>query len=199
MKTDALTGTVIPRFLYDTPTRPGCDFCRLCAGPQPLLMVFLPNFGHPISREYLRRYLQSFAQLQSGRLACVVQSEPQRIAALLGGAEFPFEVICDAEGVLYEHFGVKQTTSVLDWSLEAARIFRAARADGYAPKKGEPQRLPLTLAVGPQGQVLFAHHGQSLTDLPEDCAAVERVCAGLQPLYAEPAAAAEASAADASV
>lgn len=179
MKKDVLTGTVIPRFLYDTPTAPGCDFYALCAGDGPLVMVFLPNFGHPISREYLKRYLAGLDELRSGRLACVVRSAPQRIAQALNGAEFPFALICDAEGVLYDHFGVRTTRSLLDWTPEARRIFRAAKADGYRPEKGERQLLPLTLVVDVGGEILYAHHGQSLTDLPEDCAALERVCAHL--------------------
>ena len=176
---DVLTGMKIPRFQYDMPTRPDCDFYALCAGPQPLVLVFLPNFGHPISRQYLTRYLQSHDRLQSGRLACVVRSTPQRIAQLLNGAEFPFALICDAEGVLYDLFEVKTTRSVLDWTPEAARIFRQARQQGYQPQRGEAQLLPLTMVVGAEGQVLYAHHGKSLTDLPEDCAAIEQVCAHL--------------------
>lgn len=194
MKKDVLTGTTIPRFQYDTPNRPGCDFYALCAGPQPLVLVFLPNFGHPLSREFLKRYLQSFGQLQSGRLACVVRSAPQRIAQLLAGAEFPFALICDAEGVLYDLFEVKTTRSVLDWTPLAGRVFREAKQNGYTPQRGEAQLLPLTLVVGEGGRVLYAHHGKSLTDLPEDCAAVERVCALLEAQTDAPAVGAEPAA-----
>lgn len=176
MRRDPLTGTVIPCFTYDTPDASEQDFYDLCEGALPLVLVFLPNFGHPISREYLVRYARTLPTLQSGRLACVVRSQPQRIAEGLGGESFPFPLICDAEGVLYEHFGIRSSASVLRWSLEARRIFRAAQAQGYVLQKGEPQLLPLTLVVGPEGRILFAHHGQSLTDLPEDCAAIEQVC-----------------------
>lgn len=176
MKKDLLTGTVIPRFFYDTPTASGCDFYALCEGEKPLLLVFLPNFGHPVSREYLTRYVKTLPQLQSGRLACVVRSNPQRIAEGLRGSEFPFPLICDAEGVLYDYFGVGSSSSRLDWTLEARRIFREAKKQGYVLEKGAPQQLPLTLAVGRGGQILFAHRGVSLTDLPEDCHAAEQVC-----------------------
>ncbi|MBQ7858705.1 MAG: hypothetical protein IJ347_01035 [Faecalibacterium sp.] len=180
MRQDPLTGTVIPRFTYDAPGAPGNDFYALCDHELPLALVFLPNFGHPISREYLSRYTESIHVLQSGRLACVVRSEPQRIAELLGGAQLPFALICDAEGVLYEHFGVKTTTSALQGTLQSRKIFRKAKAEGYRPAKGEAQLLPLTMLVGRNGQVLYAYHGKSLTDLPEDCAAWETVCSHLR-------------------
>jgi len=179
MKQDLLTGTVIPRFTYDSPGVPEKDFYALCNHELPLVLVFLPNFGHPISRVYLARYVEGFARLHSGRLACVVRSEPQRIQQLLGGQTLPFELICDAEGVLYQHFGVQATTNVLHGTFASHRIFRRAKADGYRPAKGEAQMLPLTMVVGQNGQVLYAHHGQSLTDLPEDCDALEQVCSRL--------------------
>lgn len=173
-----LVGTTIPRFFYDTPTQPQADFYALCDDDQPLLLVFLPNYGHPISRAYLPRYAQTLGALHSGRLACVVRSAPATIAKSLEG-EFPFPLLCDPEGTLYDHFGVQRTASRLVWSITAGRIFREAKKQGYRLEKGVDQQLPLTLAVGRGGLVLFAHYGQSLTDMPEDCAAAEKVCSRL--------------------
>ena len=46
MSSEHLVGTSIPRFTFDTPTRPGNDFYALCEGEQPLVMIFLPA-GRP--------------------------------------------------------------------------------------------------------------------------------------------------------
>ena len=178
MKTDRLTGTQIPRFSYDTPTQAQRDFYALCDDDRPLLLVFLPNYGHPISRVYLQRYCRTLAALQSGRLACVVRSRPQSIAPSLTG-EYPFPLICDVDGVLYGHFGVEKTNSRLHWSFSAAKILRDARRQGYTPDPDAGQLLPLTMVVGREGQVLYAYHGRSLTDMPEDCRAMEKVCSRL--------------------
>ena len=59
MKSEHLVGTSIPRFTFDTPTTPGNDFYKLCEGEHPLVMIFLPAFDHPVTREYLTRYLQA--------------------------------------------------------------------------------------------------------------------------------------------
>ncbi len=175
MKPNDLTGAVIDRFAYDTPDQAQADFYALCDSDKPLVMVFLPNFGHPISRVYLTRYVDTLSKLVSGRLACVVRSEPNNIAAKLD-SKYPFSLICDAGGVLYEYFGVQTTTSRMTWSFAALRIFREAKKQGYQMDKNTEQLLPLTLVVGRGGKILFSHYGTSLTDLPEDCSAMEHVC-----------------------
>ena len=98
MKSEHLVGTSIPRFTFDTPTTPGNDFYKLCEGEHPLVMIFLPAFDHPVTREYLTRYLQTLPRLRGVRLACVVRSSPRMVAKATQGAEFPFTLICDARG-----------------------------------------------------------------------------------------------------
>ena len=81
MSSEHLVGTSIPRFTFDTPTKPGNDFYALCEGEQPLVMIFLPAFDHPVTREYLTHYLKTYARLRGVRLACVVRSSAQSVAA----------------------------------------------------------------------------------------------------------------------
>ncbi|MGN0661990.1 MAG: AhpC/TSA family protein [Faecalibacterium sp.] len=180
MKSEHLVGTSIPRFTYDTPTVPKNDFYALCEGEQPLVMIFLPSFNHPVSREYITRYLKTLSMLKGIRLACVVRSSPQTVAAATRGNDFPFTVICDEPGVLYSYLGVEQTRGILSWSFAAQRIFKAARDAGYQYDRNAPQILPLTLVVGPKGQILFTHSGRSQTDLPEDCRAIREIVQQVQ-------------------
>ena len=138
-------------------------------------MVFLPAFDHPVTREYLTRYLQTLPRLRGVRLACVVHSSPRTVAKATQGAEFPFTLICDAPGVLYGYLGVEQARGILSWSFAAQRIYKTAREQGYRYDTSAPQLLPLTLVVGHQGRILFTHSGRSQTDLPEDCAAIREI------------------------
>ena len=78
MSSEHLVGTSIPRFTFDTPTTPGNDFYALCAGTEPLCMIFLPEFDHPVTREYLTRYLKTLPRLRGVRLACVGALSPPR-------------------------------------------------------------------------------------------------------------------------
>lgn len=175
MRTDHLAGTSIPRFTYDTPSSPGNDFYALCGGDKPLVMIFLPAFDHPITREYITRYLKTLPALEGVQLACVVRSGPRQVAQALEGRDLPFTVICDAPGVLYNFMGI-ETAGLLNWSFEAQRILRSAQAKGLRYDRKAPQLLPLTLVVGAEGAILFTHYGRSLTDMPGDCGAIYTLC-----------------------
>ena len=153
----------------------GSHFYKLCEGEHPLAMLFLPAFDHPVTREYLTRYLQTLPRLRGVRLACVVRSSPRMVAKATQGAEFPFTLICDAPGVLYGYLGVEQARGILSWSFAAQRIYKAAKEQGYRYNSNAPQQLPLTLVVGHMGKILFTHSGRSQTDLPEDCSAIREI------------------------
>ena len=169
-------GDQIPRFTYDSPYQPQLPFYDLLDADTPLFVVFMRNFGHPITRHYVMEYIQDKDKLTSARLACVVRTDPHAIAGAIPEEQMPFSLICDAEGVLYEHFCVPSTTSWFrSHSLTALRILKEARKMGYKAVEGETYQLPLTLLIDRDGTVLMAHYGQSLTDLPENCAALEKV------------------------
>lgn len=175
-------GSVIPEFQYDTPYRPQQSFYGLLEGEKPVFLVFLRNFGHPITRHYILRYIESADELRSARLVCVVRTRPHVISRAIPEGAMPYEIICDAEGVLYRFFDVPEEHSKLkSYSLEALKILKAAKRQGFSSAKNEPQQLPLTVLAAPGGRVLFAHYGASLTDMPADCEAMQRVAEELLP------------------
>lgn len=167
-------GDVIQRFSFDTPYHPANDFYSLCSDEQPVCMVFLRNFGHPITRHYILAYAQDHAQLLDARLVVVVRSDPATLAKNIPEGVIPFTILCDPEGVLAEYFAQQAVSGWRGRSGESARILRSAKKEGFREEKG-PQPLPLTLLVGEGGRVLYAHYGRTFTDLPENSAAVQRV------------------------
>ena len=171
-------GDHMPEFSYDTPYEPQNSFYALLeADERPLFMVFLRNFGHPFTRHYIVRYAQSIRELYSARLVCVVQTRPETIGPHLPKGTMPYPVICDAEGALYEYFEIPRLRGrmrTLSW--EGLRILKEAEKQGYHESRETAQQMPLTLLVAPSGEVLLAHYGKSVTDQPEDCAAMEMVC-----------------------
>lgn len=174
-------GDSLPRFRYDTPYTPQNRVADLYR-EKPVFLVFLGNFGHPVTRWLLRGYKESWPALRGCGLACVVQSRPHAIAAALPEEALPFPIICDPGGELYRCFEIPTEARFFRYaSLRALGILAKARKKGYRTRKDKPQQLPLTLLVDTGGVVRLAHYGASLTDLPESCAAMsatlERVLA----------------------
>ena len=140
----------------------------------PLVLVFMANFGHPITRTFASRYADTYTSLRDGGFALVVRSRADKLARSIGPDTLPYPLLCDAAGVLYEHLSIPTSKSTLmSYSLEGWRILREAKKQGYQPVKGAEQQLPLTLILDRDGTVLFCHYGASLTDVPEDCAAIQ--------------------------
>ena len=179
-------GDVMPEFHYDTPYQPQKSFQELTLGNTPLAVIFLANFGHPITRYYLAKYYQTYQEMIGCRLAVVVKSKPQVISAAFPPGAIPFEIICDPEGTLYDYFEIPTETNAYKYAtLESLKILRAARKEGYKLKKDQPQQLPLTLILAPGGGVGMAHYGVTLTDFPEDCLAIQRTVEHMEPDWME--------------
>ena len=167
-------GDRLPFFLYDTPYSAGNRFRDLLDAQAPLVLVFMANFGHPITRTFASRYADTYTSLHDGGFALVVRSRADKLARSIGPDTLPYPLLCDAAGVLYEHLSIPTSKSTLmSYSLEGWRILREAKKQGYQPVKGAEQQLPLTLILDWDGTVLFCHYGASLTDVPEDCAAIQ--------------------------
>ena len=190
-------GDKIPFFQYDTPYSAQNSFRALLEQNAPLVLVFMSNFGHPVTRTFVSRYSHSRHKLTGGGFAMVVRSYPEKLAENIGPRSLPYPLLCDAEGVLYDLLDIPSRTGF--WrtcSLEAWRILKKARRRGYVMPAHQPQQMPLTLILDADGTVLFSHYGSSLTDVPEDCGAMQNLLAELDLLPEEPEEEAEDFAAD---
>lgn len=167
-------GDKLPFFLYDTPYSAQNRFRDLLAQNAPLVLVFMNNFGHPVTRTFAERYAETIDGLHSGGFAMVVRSRADKLARSIGPDSLPFPLLCDADGVLYDLLDIPQRSGTLTaYSLEAWQILRQAKRNGYKPPKDSVLDLPLTLVLDADGTVLFSHYGASLTDVPEDCDAMQ--------------------------
>ena len=174
-------GDKLPFFVYDTPYSAQNRFRDLLQRKSPLVLVFMANFGHPITRTFASRYANTYGSLRDGGFALVVRSRADKLSRSIGPNTLPYPLLCDAEGVLYEHLDIPQSSSALmTYSLEGWRILREAKRQGYQAAKGQMQQLPLTLILDKDGTVLFCHYGASLTDVPEDCAAIQSLLEELE-------------------
>ncbi len=180
-------GDKLPFFLYDTPYSAQNRFRDLLVRKSPLVLVFMANFGHPITRTFASRYADTHGALRDGGLALVVRSRADKLSRNIGPDTLPYPLLCDADGVLYDYLDIPQSSSTLmTYSLEGWRILREAKKQGYRAAKGTLQQLPLTLILDRDGTVLFCHYGASLTDVPEDCDAIQSLLEELELTPEEP-------------
>lgn len=167
-------GDRLPFFKYDTPYSAANSFRQLLAEHAPLVLVFMSNFGHPVTRTFIKRYTSTYDLLTGGSMAVVVRSRADRLARSVGPDTLPFPLLCDADGVLYDLLDIPTRSGALNtYSLEAWQIMRAAKRRGYRPPANGLQQMPLTLVLDKDGVVLFSHYGASLTDVPADCGAAQ--------------------------
>lgn len=174
-------GDKLPFFRYDTPYSAQNRLRDLLRQKSPLFLVFMSNFGHPVTRTFAGRYASTAHKLKGAGLALVVRSRADKLSASIGPDSLPFPLLCDADGVLYDRFAIPQRRgTLLTYSLEGWRILSAAKRQGYRPPKDTPEQLPLTLILDGDGTILFCHYGASLTDVPTDCAAMQSILEELE-------------------
>ena len=141
-------GEKLPFFKYDTPYSAANSFRQLLAEHAPLVLVFMSNFGHPITRTFVGRYAATYDELTGGSLALVVRSRADRLARSVGPDTLPYPLLCDADGVLYDLLDIPTRSGALStYSLEAWQIMRDAKRRGYHSPANGQQQLPLTLVL----------------------------------------------------
>ncbi len=157
-----------------TPHHPGNDFYALCAGTEPLCMIFLPEFDHPVTREYLTRYLKTLPRLRGVRLACVVRSAPAQWRRLHRGKSFRSHHLRCA-GCAVQLSGGGAGTRTFELELFCPTHLQKCPGCRLSLRPQCSADLPMTLIVGHEGKILFTHSGRSQTDLPEDCVAIREL------------------------
>ena len=158
-------GEKLPFFKYDTPYSAANSFRQLLAEHAPLVLVFMSNFGHPITRTFVGRYAATYDELTGGSLALVVRSRADRLARSVGPDTLPYPLLCDADGVLYDLLDIPTRSGALStYSLEAWQIMRDAKRLGYhSPAYGQ-QQLPLTLVLDKDGTTVDLKEDEDALD-----------------------------------
>lgn len=75
--------------MYDTPYSARNRFRDLLQASAPLVVVFMANFGHPITRTFASRYADTYAALHDGGFALVVRSRADKLSRSTGRTHCP--------------------------------------------------------------------------------------------------------------
>ena len=134
-------GDKLPFFVYDTPYSARRTASATCfrSAKAPLVLVFMANFGHPITRTFASRYANTYAALRDGGFALVVRSRADKLSRSIGPNTLPYPLLLRRRaGVLYEHLNIPHEQQRPDDLLAGglAHPARSENSQGYKPTKG---------------------------------------------------------------
>jgi peroxiredoxin len=162
-------GNIVPDFQFDTPWEGGKSFFD-AAGGNPAVLVFLRYLGCPICQidmANLKREIGLIEQ-KGAVLFVILQSSPTTVASATKKEDWPFTIICDPKGELFQLYHV-EAGSILKYMHPAGLIMAIkATLKGYRHGKfeGHETQLPAVFIVAPDKTIKFAHYGEHISDIP---------------------------------
>ncbi len=109
---------------------------------------------------------------KNAQLLLILQSSPETISGQTLVRDFPFEVVCDSDGKLYELYGVKAASSMLKlinpmdkklWRKLRTLLKHKLKHGAY---EGNEQQLPALFLLKHNMDLLYCHYAKSISDMP---------------------------------
>jgi peroxiredoxin len=171
-------GDNAPDFQFETPWKGGEGFYN-AAGGKPAVLVFLRYLGCPICQidmANLKREIDLIEQ-KGAVLFVILQSPPATVASASKKEDWPFTIICDPRGKLFQLYHV-EPGGIIKY-LHPAGLIEAIKAtlQGYKHGKfeGHETQLPAVFIVAPDKTIKFAHYGEHIGDIPSTAAMAENI------------------------
>ncbi len=163
-------GDNAPNFRFDTPWKSSQDFYHT-AQHRYAILVFLRYHGCPVCQMEMANFkheIELFRQ-KGARVFVFLQSSTATLLPLLNEGDWPFDIVCDPEGKIFQLYAV-EPGGLLKY-LHPAGLMAAARAmrRGYFHKKfeGRETQLPAAFVIKPDRVVKFSYYGKTIGDVPE--------------------------------
>jgi len=158
-----------PDFKFRTPWENEAGFYD-AAGAGPAVLIFLRYYGCPVCQMEMAKIKQSIslAEQKGARVFVVLQSAPESVASFIGRDDFPFTVICDPEGKIFNLYGVE--AGGFFRYLHPAGLIAAIRAmkQGFRHGKfeGRETQVPAAFAMTADRIIRYGYYGENIGDLP---------------------------------
>ena len=169
MRKQIKVGDKAPDFQFDTPWRSSQDFYAAVQN-QDAVLVFLRYHGCPVCQmemANLRREIELFNQ-KKARVFVFLQSSTATLLPLLKEGDWPFDIVCDPQGKIFELYAVG--TGKLFQYLHPAALVAACKATcrGFMHRKfeGKETQLPAAFIVKSDKTIKYLHYGQNVSDVP---------------------------------
>lgn len=144
---------------------------------KPTILLFQRYFACPICQTVMYGLKDAWAALeqQGLDLKVIVQSPIESVKADAG--QFPFEIICDPNAKMYDQYNVFEADDVAHFidkkfveasggDLRDMAMTLYTGAEGQS-SEGREYQVPSLFVISAEGKVLYAHYGQSVTDIPD--------------------------------
>jgi len=139
-------------------------------GNNPAVLIFLRYYGCPVCRMEMAKIKQEIdlVSKKGGRVFVVLQSAPETVASLIKKDDFPFTIICDPQGKVFQLYGV-EAGGIIKY-LHPAGLIAAIKATchGFLHGKfeGKETQLPAAFAMTADKIIKYAHYGKNIGDMP---------------------------------
>lgn len=166
-------GDTLDGFVYDTPQAHGLDLASTIQ--KPTILVFSRYYTCSICQMLLAQLREAWPMIQQSGfdLKVVLQSTQESVAP--HAADFPFDLICDPNAVLYDRYNVFEADSAFAMVAGNVQLVNAMGGvkkvliDSFnsAKTEGRSQQLPALFIVAPDMKVAYAHYAKNVMDLPD--------------------------------
>lgn len=169
MGTRIKTGDKAPNFQFDTPWKSSRDFYGAIQH-QNAVLVFLRYHGCPVCQmemANLKREIELFTD-KKARVFVILQSSKETLLPLLEEGKFPFDIVCDPKGEIFQLYAV-EPGGVLKY-LHPAGLLAAVKATslGFIHKKfeGRETQLPAAFVIDSEQIIKYVYYGKNISDVP---------------------------------
>jgi peroxiredoxin len=157
-------------FQFDTPWEKGLGFHTISTGKSSVL-IFLRYLGCPICQMDMASFKReiNLIKQKGAQLFVLLQSSAATVAGLTNKEDWPFTLICDPQGVIFQQYRVA-AGGIINY-LHPAGLIAAINATlkGYWHGKfeGKETQLPAVFIVTPDKMIQYAYYGENISDIPK--------------------------------
>jgi len=165
-------------FDFNTPWATQQNFYE-SLGDKPAVLVFLRYYGCPVCQmemDNLKREFELFAK-KGTKVFVFLQSSPEIVAKATNEEAWPFSIVCDPGGEIFEKYAV-EPGGFLKY-LNPVGMFSAMKAIGKGYKhgkfEGKETQTPAAFAVNATKSINYAYYGANISDVPSPVAIAENI------------------------
>jgi peroxiredoxin len=162
-------GDKAPDFRFKTAWDDEVNFYD-AVGNNPAVLIFLRYYGCPVCQMEMAKIKQGIdlVRKKGGRVFVTLQSAPETIASLIKKDDFPFTIICDPQGKVFQLYGV-EAGGIIKY-LHPVGLIAAIKATfrGFLHGKfeGKETQLPAAFAMTADKIIKYTHYGENISDTP---------------------------------